>query len=253
MLAGLTLDYYVRLERGDLSGASDSVLAALAHALQLDDDDTTTLFDLARAGLDGRRPPTPPPVRPSVQRVLDSMSGTPAWIRNGRADVLATNTLGRALYSPVFQSPAQPPNTARFTFLDPSARDFYVDWERAASDAVTILHAEAGRHPHDPGLTSLLDELSSRSAQFRVRWAAHDVLFHRTSTRRVRHPDVGHLYLAYEAFELVTDPGLKLIVYTAEPGTPTAQGIDLLARVAAAQPAPRPPSWPVDTGETASS
>jgi len=253
MLAGVSVDYYVRLERGDLSGASDSVLDALARALQLDEAETAHLYDLAHAanaGSRARRRPAPHRVRPSVQRVLDAVTAAPAWVRNGRADVLATNALGRALYSPVFDSPAQPPNTARFTFLDPGARDFYVDWERTASDMVAVLRAEAGRSPHDRGLTSLVGELSTRSGEFRTRWAAHDVLFHRTGTKKLRHPVVGRLDLTYEALELATDPGLTLIVYTAEPGTAAADALDALGVLAsrvATQPH-EPSREPVEAG-----
>ena len=139
LLAGVSVDYYTRLERGNLGGASESVLDALARALQLDEAERTHLFDLARAANatpGTRRRPASQRIRPGVQRVLDAMTGAPAWIRNGRADVLAANRLGRALYAPVFDSPVRPANTARFTFLDPRATDFYADWERTADDMV---------------------------------------------------------------------------------------------------------------------
>jgi transcriptional regulator with XRE-family HTH domain len=147
MLAGVSVDYYTRLERGNLAGASESVLDALARALQLDEAERAHLFDLAGAahGSSGatRRRTGSSRVRPGVQRVLDAMGGAPAWIRNGRADVLAANSLGRALYAPVFDDPARPANTARFTFLSPQAREFYRDWDRTSRDMVAVLRAAA--------------------------------------------------------------------------------------------------------------
>jgi transcriptional regulator with XRE-family HTH domain len=235
LLAGVSPDYYVKLERGNLSGVSEQVLDAVARALQLDDAERAHLFDLARAANASpatRRRPTAQKVCPGVQRVLDAITA-PAWIRNGRADVLATNQLGRALYAPLFDSPAQPPNTARFFFLDPRAEQYYVDWHQTANDMVAILRAEAGRHPYDKALTALIGELSTRSPEFRTRWAAHDVRFHRTGRKQLHHPVVGALDLSYEAFELPGDPGLTLLVYTAEPASPTQDALNLLASWAA--------------------
>jgi hypothetical protein len=171
-----------------------------------------------------------------VQRVLDAMTGAPAWVRNGRADMLAANALGRALYAPVFDDPARPANTARFTFLSPGAREFYRDWDRTARDMVAVLRAAAGRDPYDKALSDLIGELSTRSDAFRSMWAAHDVLFHRTGRKNLHHPVAGDLDLAYEAFGLASEPGLTLLVYTAEQDTPTAQALDFLASWAATQP-----------------
>jgi transcriptional regulator with XRE-family HTH domain len=233
MLAGVSVDYYTRLERGNLAGASESVLDALARALQLDEAERAHLFDLAHAahGSSGaaRRRPGSSRVRPGVQRVLDAMSGAPAWIRNGRADMQAANPLGRALYAPVFDDPARPANTARFTFLSPQAREFYRDWDRTSRDMVAVLRAAAGRDPYDKALSDLVGELSTRSEAFPSMWAAHDVLFHRTGRKDLHHPVAGDLDLTYEAFELPSDPGLTMIVYTAEPDTPTAQALGFLA------------------------
>lgn len=236
LLAGVSPDYVVKIERGNLAGVSEQVLDALAKALQLDEAERTHLFDLARAANaspSARRRPTPAKVRPGVQRVLDAMTGAPAWVRNGRADVLAANGLGRALYAPVFDSPAQPANTARFFFLDPRSADFYVDWVRTADDMVGVLRAAAGRDPYDRALTDLIGELSTRSPEFARRWAAHDVQFHRTGRKQLRHPVVGDLDLTYEAFELPGDPGLTMLVYTAEPASTTQDALDLLASWAA--------------------
>jgi transcriptional regulator with XRE-family HTH domain len=171
MLAGVSVDYYTRLERGNAPGASESVLEALARALHLDEAERAHLFDLARAASTPARAPRRPAlqqVRPSVQRILDSMITTPAYVRNGRLDILAANRLGRALFSPVLTSPAQPANAARFLFLDPSAPQFYLDWERQAQDTVAILRSEAGRNPHDRVLSGLIGELSTRSEIFRT-------------------------------------------------------------------------------------
>lgn len=191
-----------------------------------------------------------------MQRVLDAMTGAPAWIRNGRADFLAANSLGYALYAPLFDSPVRPANTARFAFLDPRAAGFYRDWERTANDMVAVLRAEAGRDPHDRGLTDLVGELSTRSQTFRTKWAAHDVLFHRTGLKHLHHAVVGDLDLTYEALEFSSDPGLTLIVYTAEPGSASQEALNLLASWAAtihrdARPDRRGPTGGADSGDPA--
>jgi hypothetical protein len=157
------------------------------------------------------------------------MVAAPAWVRNGRSDFLAANRLGFALYAPIFKDSVRPANTARFTFLDPQAPEFYVDWDRIANDMVGILRAEAGRNPYDRGLTDLIGELSTRSDEFRTRWAAHNVRSHQTGAKKLHHPTVGDLDLTYEAMELPADPGLTLLVYTAEPGSKTQDSLNLLA------------------------
>ncbi|MEA2220771.1 MAG: hypothetical protein QOJ35_3397 [Solirubrobacteraceae bacterium] len=236
MLAGVSADYYTRLERGNLSGASEGVLDAIARALRLDEAERTHLFDLARAGGPTHRPrrrSAPKQVRPSVQRILDAMTHAPALVQNGRLDILAANRLGRALYSELDLGPARPANHARFTFLDPRARDLYPDWDRAANDGVALLRAEAGRDPYDRALTDLVGELSTRSEEFRVRWAAHDVRLHQTGAKRFHHPVVGDLTLTFEMLELVADPGLNLLAYSAEPGSRSAEALNLLGGWAA--------------------
>ncbi|NWL31709.1 helix-turn-helix transcriptional regulator [Paenarthrobacter nitroguajacolicus] len=241
ILAGVSVEYYTRLERGNLAGVSESVLESLANALQLDDAERAHLYDLARAASEGgrsrRRPVRKQVIRPGVQLTLDAISGSPAFIRNGRLDLLATNALGRALYSDIYDSPAGPPNHARFLFLDPRSRDFYTDWERAANDTVAIMRTEAGRDPYDRGLSDLVGELSTRSEEFRVRWASHNVRQHYTGKKHFRHRIVGDLHLLYEALELSADAGLTLTVYNAEPGTGTADALQLLASWAATTPA----------------
>jgi transcriptional regulator with XRE-family HTH domain len=237
MLAGVSIDYYVRLERGNLAGASDAVLDSLVRALQLDEAERDHLFDLARSSepaLPASRRPAAQHVREPVQRVLDAIADAPAWIRNGRHDMLAANRMARALYAPMLADP-RPPNNARFVFLDPASRKFFVDWERAADDIAAMLRQEVGRNPYDKKLTELIGELSTRSEVFRQRWAAHNVRFHRTGFKKIHHPIVGELELNFEAMEFPSDPGLTLLVYTAPAGSPTADALTLLASWASTQ------------------
>jgi hypothetical protein len=166
------------------------------------------------------------------------MSTTPAFVRNGRLDILAVNALGRALYAPAFDDPSRAPNLARFCFLDARAGDFYPDWDEAANTTVALLRTEAGRDPYDRALTELVGELATRSDAFRTRWAAHNVRLHRTGAKHFHHPVVGELSLAFDAMELPADPGLTLTAYTAEPGTPAAEKLALLASWSAPLPAP---------------
>ena len=244
LLAGVSVDYYTRLERGDLSGVSDSVLDSLARALQLDEAETAHLFDLARtanASPVARKPRKKAEgLRPSILRLLDAMTEAPALVRNNYFDYLAGNALGRALYAPLFAEPA--PNSARFAFLNPAAQDFYPEWERNTQELVAAMRGEAGRNPYDRKLTDLVGELSTRSDRFRTLWAAHNVRFHRTGVKRLNHPVFGELELTYEAFELPADAGLHLSTYTAEPGSASADKLKLLASWAASDAAvPDPP------------
>ena len=232
MLAGISVEYYTRLERGNASGVSEDVLEGVVRALQLDEAERAHLFDLVRTASTSRplrRRPGQERVRSTVQQILDSMAGTAAYVRNGRLDILAANRLGHALYADVFNDPVQPPNTARFLFLNPRASEFFVDWDTIAHDAVAILRAEAGRDPHDRRLSDLIGELATRSDEFRVRWAAHNVKFHRTGVKRLHHPIVGELTLTYEALDLPADSGQRMLVYTAEPGSPSHDAMQLLA------------------------
>ncbi|MEE3853069.1 helix-turn-helix transcriptional regulator [Gordonia sp. LSe1-13] len=239
MLAGVSVDYYVRMERGNLGGASDSVLDALANALHLDEAEREHLYALARQSQSGSRrrtKSTAVSVRPAVQQVLDAISGAPAWVRNGRHDIIAMNDLARALYSPVLADPRRPANTTRFVYLHPEeAREFFVDYDQIAKDAAAMLRLEAGKNPNDKALVALVGELSTRSELFRQRWASQDVRFHRSGRKRLRHPAVGQLELDFEGMELPSEPGLNLNIYTAAAGTPTADGLKLLASWAASQ------------------
>jgi transcriptional regulator with XRE-family HTH domain len=236
LLAGMSVDYYNRVERGNLQGVSEAVLSSIVRALQLDEAETGHLFDLARAANTSpvkRRRSSAQSVRPSLQRLLDSMTDAPAWIRNNRHDFVAGNRLGYALYSEIFTDPIRPANTARFVFLNERSKPFYPDWEKSADDIVAILRSEAGSNPFDRDLSDLIGELSTRSETFRTRWAAHNVRFHRTGIKHLHHPEVGDLELSYESLELTSDPGLILLAYTAEPGSASEDGLRLLASWAA--------------------
>jgi len=230
-LAGVSVEYYKRLERGTASGVSDIVLDALARALGLNDAERAHLFDLAHAthpsALQRTRRSSAQAIRPTLGHILESITA-PATISNGRTDYLAANTLGRALYAPLFDSTEHPPNGARFIFLDPAAQEFFVDWERTARDVVAHLRSEAGHDPYDRALGDLVSELSTRSDPFRTWWAAHDVRYHRTGSKRLRHPVVGELELSYEVMHLPED-GLGLAVFTAEVGTRSADALRLLS------------------------
>jgi transcriptional regulator with XRE-family HTH domain len=241
MLAGISVDYYVRLERGNLSGASDSVLDGVAHALHLDDAERQYLYDLARrapaSATAGRRAPVRR-LRPALQHMLDAIRDAPAWIHNDRQDMLATNHLARALYAPLLADARRPPNIARFIYLDPAARAFLPDWDKAADDVAAMLRGEAGRHPYDKDLSDLIGELSTRSETFRKRWADHNVRQHRTGPKKLHHPVVGDLDLNFETMSLASDPALTLVIYTAVPDTPSADALRLLSTWAATQDQP---------------
>ena len=236
LLAGVSIDYYIRMERGNLAGASDAVLDGIASALQLDEAERAHLFDLARAAQ-----PTPPRHRRTktsgitdgIQQVLDAITDAPAWVRNARHDMLAANRMARALYAQLLADPRRPANNARFVYLDPAARDFFADWERSADDIAAMLRSEAGRDHRDKQLIELIGELSTRSQDFRTRWAAHNVRLHWTGHKRFHHPVVGTLDLDFEAMELPAHPGLTLLVYTAAAATPAADNLKLLASWAA--------------------
>jgi transcriptional regulator with XRE-family HTH domain len=237
VLAGVSVPYYTRLERGEMNGASESVLEALARALQLDDAERAHLFDLARAAQPTparpRRRQARRDVRPEVQWTLDAITGAAAFVSNERLDLLAANQLGRALFSELYAEAAQPVNTARFVFLDPRAQPMFGDWERVASESVAILRSAAGRDPYNRDLSDLVGELATQSEAFRTRWAAHNVRLHNTGVKHLRHPVVGDLHLTYTRLDLPADPGLTLFTYTAEPGSRSEEALRLLGSWAA--------------------
>jgi transcriptional regulator with XRE-family HTH domain len=240
ILAGVSVEYYSKLERGQIAGASASVLNSLAAALRLDDTERAHLFDLARAadgvptsGRARRRPGIQIASRPSLHWALEAITDGIAVVTNSRLDVLATNALGRAFYKPIIGDGGRTPNLARFQFLDPASHDFYPDWHRFAHMCVANMRTQAGRDPHDRGLQDLVGELSTQSETFRRLWAAHDVRTHGTGTKRFHHPDVGELTLAYEELAITSEPGTHMLIYSAEPGSPSAEKLRLLASLAA--------------------
>lgn len=240
-LAGVSTGYYTRLERGGIRGASESVLSAVARALQLTDVEREYLLRLARASSPG--PDTvaqaSPAVRPSLRRLVDSI-GVPAIVQTPRLDLVSGNTLARALFAPVFEDP-RGANFARFNYLDPRARDFYADWPLARRTGAAILRLEAGRNPLDDELTALIGELSTLSPYFREDWARRDVHEHRTGVKHFVHPQVGRLEMIFEVMETPGEPGHRLVTYGAEPGSETAEKLAILGSLSAA---PRPDTGP---------
>jgi hypothetical protein len=244
-LAGLSVEYYAKLERGSLGGASTAVLDAIARALQLDRAERAHLLHLAQAAAGSSalirprgRGTKPWSARPSLQWTLDAITNAPAVVGNDRMDLLAANHLGRAMYSDFYSDPQTPPNFARFAFLDSAAHRFYPDWELAADTTVAILRTSAGRTPTDKALHDLVGELSTRSDEFRRRWSAHNVRTHGTGVKHFHHQVVGDLTLAWETLDLRAEPGLTMTIYAAEPGSPTEHALALLASWAATPDAP---------------
>jgi len=240
-LAGVSVEYYSKLERGALAGVSPQVLDAIARALQLDDAERAHLFALAdaAAGTTALIRPTRRAAkrwtpRPSLQWTLDAIT-SPAIVVNARQDLLATNLLGRAMHADLYSTPGTQPNFARFIFLDDNAHLFYPDWDAAADINVAILRTSAGRDPHDKALHDLVGELSTRSQEFVRRWGSHNVRLHGTGTKRIHHHAVGDLTLAYETVALNAEPGLALTIYAAEPASRSAQALTLLGTWAATQ------------------
>ncbi len=246
VLADVSVEYYAKLERGDIGGASAGVLESLSRALLLDETERMHLLDLARAadgiptsGRPRRRATAQHPARPSLQRTLDAITGGPAFVRDRHQNLVATNTLGAAFYSPVIGTSGRVPNLARFQFLDPASRDFYPDWELFAHMCVGIMRVEAGRDPHDRAMQDLVGELTTRSETFARLWSAHDVRTHGTGTKRFHHPVVGELTLVYEELAITAEDGLALIIYTAEPGSASAERLQMLANWSATDAAAR--------------
>lgn len=234
-LAGVSADYYARLERGKISGASRDVLDAVARALQLDEDERRHLFDLVK--ITQRRAPrtkrsTRTGVRPGIQQVLDSIE-TPALVQNARLDRLAFNRIGRALHSLPADGSKDRYNYATWLFLDPAAPRFHRDVDVAKHDVVALLRAASAQDPYDRELVEIVGTLTTRSEEFSALWASHDVLRHRSGAKLLTHPDVGDLEFGYESFELSTDPGLVMLVFTVEAGSRTAEAMRLLGSWAA--------------------
>jgi transcriptional regulator with XRE-family HTH domain len=241
-LAGVSVDYYVRLERGRNVNVSEAVLDAIARTLQLTSDERSHLFTVARPARTRPRPLPPQRVRPGLYRILETLTEAPALVIGRRTDILATNQLARALYTDFDALPRRERNVTRFTFLDENARTLYDDWEGIARTSVAALHLYAGQHPHDPQLAELIGELSLRDPDFRTWWADHDIQRRTYGTKRFHHPLVGDLTLDYEALDVAGDPDQTLGIYTAEPGSPSAQALRLLAGWTTEQATPHPPA-----------
>ncbi|MFI6576811.1 helix-turn-helix transcriptional regulator [Nocardiopsis sp. NPDC050513] len=251
VLAGVSTEWYTRLEKGHVSGVSEEVLDAVARALQLDEEERTYLFDVARAARPSSRSPRrrkAVDIPPRVQWLLDSITLSAAFVTNGRMDMVAFNPLARALFAPLFDSETADergrPNFARYWFLDRGAPDFVGDWDHAANTTTAMLRVEAGRYPNDRALRELIGELSTVSAEFRIRWAAHDVRIHHGGVKRFHHPAVGPLELTYQPMDLPISAheAHSLTSYTAEPGTSDEDRLKLLASWAAAPAEPQSPS-----------
>lgn len=237
LVAGMSSEYYKRLERGNAAGVSESVIDGVSRALQLDEAEQAHLHDLIRAANAGARPQQRQrPVRKTqitsgMRQTIDAMSTVPVYVQNGRLDAIATNTLGGAVFSEMLDHARPPANAARFIFLDARAQTFYPDWEGQTRQIVALLRAEAGRSPYDRQLSDLIGELSTRSDLFRKLWGAHDVRQHRTGLKTVHHPAVGDLELTFQAMDLASDRGLQMIVFSAEPGSATHERLQLLANL----------------------
>lgn len=239
-LAGMSVDYYVRLERGRNVNASESILDAVARALRLNPTERSHLFALARPSRKRPRPMAPQRVRPGLLQVVETMTDIPVIVLGRRLDLLASNQLARAFYTDFTALPARERNMVRFIFLDEAARGLYVDWEGAARGVVASLHLYAGQNPHDPQLAELIGDLSLRDPDFRRWWADHDVFDREHGTKDYHHPVVGDLTLHYEALIPTGDPDQRLGLHTAEPGSPSDQALRLLASWSSAAVDPRP-------------
>lgn len=228
------------MERGNLRGVSDSVLHALARALHLDDAETQHLFDLARTAPTGARTPrakSRPRLPQRAVQLMDAMPDVPVVALDGLGTVLGANTLGRALFPHLFPERGEPLNHTRYLFLDDRARDFYPDWEHDARQVASALRLTAGRTPADPALIALVGELATHSPQFRTWWAGHTVAVHTAGTKRIRHPVVGHLTVAYETLTLASAPEVRIVTYLTDAATPSADALDLLRSWTATTPA----------------
>lgn len=225
-LAGVSVDYYVRLEQGRGAHPSASVLDAIARALELDETETAYLHGLVARPARRRRRPPAERARPEVEAVVRAITN-PAFVLGRRMDVLAWNHAAAALIGDFGAMPVHERNMVRHAF-DPATRDFYVDWEQIAQESVGYLRLAAADDPDDPRLAELVGELSLRSPQFARWWASHKVREKGRGIKRIRHPLVGEVEVTYETFRVEADPDQRLVIYTAAPGSPSATALELL-------------------------
>ncbi len=231
VLAGVSTEYYAQIERGDIARASEEILHAIATALQLDEVERQHLLDLSRAaGPRSRRPAPAGKIHANVRQLMDAMPGLPASIHNGRLDLLATNSLGRALYSEIYNRHRGTglPNLARYVFLDEHSHETFPEWNAVAEDTVATLQAESARTPRAKAFVELIGQLSTASLEFRTMWATRNVSVHRRGKKRIQHPVVGEIVLNYESLELPGAAGLQMVTFLPEPGSPAEDALRLL-------------------------
>jgi transcriptional regulator with XRE-family HTH domain len=229
-LAGVSTEYYTRLEQGRAGSPSPEVVEALCQALQLDLGEREHLSDLLARPTPVRRTAVAPQrVRPGLHLLLQTLDQVPAFVIGRRTDVLAANRLARAVITDFEALPVPQRNLARYYLLNPEARERVGDWEQIAAETVALLRLDAGRFPNDRRLTDLIGELTVRSPEFSTWWNSHQVLRRTHGTKRYNHPDVGELHFSYEALHLPDDPDQLLCVYNVEPGSPTADSLRLLS------------------------
>ena len=230
-LAGVSAAYYIKIERGDLRGVSESVLYAISRALNMGDAEIAHLLDLASTANSGRvvtRARPEPKVPVGIQQLVDTMHDVPAIVMNNLSEPVASNRLGRALFPDLFPEGRAPLNHARYLFLDVRSQVFYADWEKSAREAVSSLRLLAGKNPSDKALNDLISELSGASPDFRAWWASHTVRTHTSGSKRINHPVVGAMTIQFEALALTAIPGMRLVTYLTEPASPSADALDLL-------------------------
>ncbi|MBF6352894.1 helix-turn-helix domain-containing protein [Nocardia flavorosea] len=251
-MIGVSVDYYTRLEQGRSKSASPEVLDALADALRLDNAERAHLHTIARPAPARRRPAKPQRLHPATRSLLDTFETAhrPAFVLGRRLDVLGQNRLAALLVADFGAMRTPERNQARFVFLDPHARELYVDWEQVAADTAAMLRMDAGRHPHDPGLGRLVGDLSIQSPEFRRLWARNRVHERSVGTKRYHHPLVGDVTITYQALSPGDDPDQTLFVYDTEPGTSSAHALQLLAAKIASASADHPGRLPAEQSGT---
>jgi transcriptional regulator with XRE-family HTH domain len=223
MLAGISTEYYLRLEQGRDHQPSEQVIEGLARALQLDDDATGYMRDLARPAPRRTRRSVPERFDPAVQALIDSWSLTPAFVINRNMRVLASNRMARALSR--FFTPGE--NMLRATFLEPELRMLYRDWDKFTTRIVPFLRATLGADPPDRELVELIGELSLASKRFATLWARHDVKHRSTGPAAFYHPQLGALDLHYTILHL-SEQRQMIVTYHADPGSPSEDSLRLL-------------------------